>query len=203
MDKNTQQKPCNKCYIIKALDQFQKDPRNKDGLQGICTECRKIKKQEIHAQRLSGLNITPVDHKVCNKCGADKPISEYFADAGISDGHATICKQCKTEKSLEWRETNRERYNLGMREYRKKHSTKMRLQRYDLTEEQYTKMLEQQDHKCKICQCHPKGKRPLAVDHHHDTGTVRGLLCYGCNRAIAILDKPELLKKAMIYLSQD
>lgn len=51
---------------------------------------------------------------------------------------------------------------------------------YGLTPEQYDALLRRQDGKCAICRARPKSKR-LAVDHNHDTGEVRGLLCSRCN----------------------
>lgn len=58
---------------------------------------------------------------------------------------------------------------------------------YDLTPEQYDALLAWQHGRCYMCQRLPRSKR-LAVDHDHNTGAVRGLLCAdderGCNRAI-------------------
>lgn len=43
--------------------------------------------------------------------------------------------------------------------------------------------------------------KPLAVDHDHVTGAVRGLLCKGCNTGIGLLrEDPMLLRAAARYL---
>lgn len=61
-------------------------------------------------------------------------------------------------------------------------------------------MLAAQGGGCAICgkQC-PTG-RALAVDHDHDTGEIRGLLCYKHNTALGLLDSIELLTAAISYL---
>ena len=56
-------------------------------------------------------------------------------------------------------------------------------QRYGITLEQYEQLLVKQEGVCSICHRVPRTK-PLAVDHDHKTGTVRGLLCLWCNRAL-------------------
>ena len=64
-------------------------------------------------------------------------------------------------------------------------------------------MLADQHHGCKICGISPEeyGKN-LSVDHCHDTGKIRGLLCSGCNAALGLL-KEDLgtFRKAMQYLT--
>ncbi len=52
--------------------------------------------------------------------------------------------------------------------------------RYGITVEQYDAMLRQQNGLCAICGRAPKRFR-LAVDHDHETGEIRGLLCTRCN----------------------
>ena len=47
---------------------------------------------------------------------------------------------------------------------------------------EYARLLEKQKGKCAICDTYPKKKR-LAVDHDHETGQIRGLLCGTCNRS--------------------
>lgn len=48
---------------------------------------------------------------------------------------------------------------------------------------QYARMLAEQEGRCAICRRRPIRRR-LAVDHDHNTGRVRGLLCYTCNHEV-------------------
>jgi hypothetical protein len=58
----------------------------------------------------------------------------------------------------------------------------VKLRKYNLTQQDYNKMLEAQGGKCKVCREHgPLNGRSLDVDHDHKTGRVRGLLCPRCN----------------------
>lgn len=74
---------------------------------------------------------------------------------------------------------------------------------YGITNEQYDAMFEDQQGRCAICGTDkPTGKwKCFAVDHNHETGAVRALLCNECNRGIGLLkDSAELLRKAAEYL---
>lgn len=77
---------------------------------------------------------------------------------------------------------------------------------YGITLADYTKMLEQQEHKCAICDgpgFKMKGQHNvlLVVDHDHETGDVRGLLCHNCNRALGLLqDSTKVVGSALSYL---
>lgn len=48
-------------------------------------------------------------------------------------------------------------------------------------------MLAAQQGRCAICGREPRSGKHLHVDHDHDTGRVRGLLCFSCNAAIGQL----------------
>jgi Autographiviridae endonuclease VII len=62
-------------------------------------------------------------------------------------------------------------------------------------------MLKQQRGKCAICKTEPYELKRLSVDHCHEAGKVRGLLCVKCNAALALLGGDlVLLKKAIAYL---
>jgi len=57
-----------------------------------------------------------------------------------------------------------------------------------------------QDRRCAIC----KKAKQLVVDHNHDTGKIRGLLCHTCNRGLGLFsDSAEVLLKAAYYLEEN
>lgn len=72
---------------------------------------------------------------------------------------------------------------------------------FGLTWEEYDFLLTTQDHRCAICNGHPR-RYMLAVDHDHRTGEIRGLLCIRCNQRLlgAANDDPARLRKAADYL---
>ena len=65
-------------------------------------------------------------------------------------------------------------------------------------------MFEEQNRCCKICGIHRNNlKSSLHVDHNHNTGKIRGLLCHKCNRGIGYLnDDINLLTKVIDYLKK-
>lgn len=77
-----------------------------------------------------------------------------------------------------------------------------------MTLRQYQEMWERQGGKCAICRdeivhkaAFEKGRGIACVDHDHETGKVRGLLCHHCNRALGTFgDNVEGLKRALAYL---
>lgn len=78
--------------------------------------------------------------------------------------------------------------------------------KYGITEEDYERMLTEQEGKCGICfRTEPTGRwKRLAVDHDHQTGKIRGLLCDKCNRGMGLLeDSIELLENAVKYLKDN
>jgi len=70
-----------------------------------------------------------------------------------------------------------------------------------VTPEQYADMLEAQGGVCALCGGTDPDRR-LAVDHCHETGAVRGLLCFACNTGIGKLgDTAEALYRAWQYVA--
>jgi hypothetical protein len=148
--------------------------------------------------------------KVCTKCQERKPITDYHNSKRSKDGLFWHCKICCRKRHTDWAENNREH----MKEYRQnwndqnpEYGRRYTLQKYDLTVDQYNNMLTEQVGVCKICgqpetSVSRGALRSLSVDHCHDTGKVRGLLCYRCNTSIGRMnDDPDLLQKAVDYLT--
>ena len=70
---------------------------------------------------------------------------------------------------------------------------------YGISHKELTSMLVSQDNKCAICR--EEFTDTPCVDHNHNIGAIRGLLCRGCNTKIAIFDNALLLESAAKYLS--
>jgi hypothetical protein len=101
------------------------------------------------------------------------------------------------EKAAEWRERNRDRARyLDFR----KHVVR----KYGITMEQYEQFVAEHDNRCAICGSRQsRGHERLCVDHCHDTGEIRGLLCHRCNTAIGLfLSDHSLLEAAAFYLDR-
>jgi Recombination endonuclease VII len=125
-----------------------------------------------------------------------------------------FCKQCY--KSLwkrsdpnrnKWRSfgTGRERALERHREYYSSHKREekdSRLRRtYGITLEDYEHLLEQQNFQCYFCEVVHSDKKPLHVDHDHETNRIRGLLCLSHNQAIAKFgDSPAGVTNLLQYL---
>lgn len=149
--------------------------------------------------------------KKCSKCGVIKTLELFKLDSRRKDGYSSHCKQCAQQKSLEWRQNNRDKFNNIAKNYklrnpekhrdRNRSSTYKRL--YGLDLDQYNQLLSKQNNCCAVCRQHQSTfNKALAVDHSHATGEVRGLLCDSCNRALGLVrDSIEVLKSMVKYLS--
>ena len=137
--------------------------------------------------------------KTCTKCKVEKPITEYIKRKGYKDGIFSWCKDCHREYDRTWRKNMEP---TKKKETGRKNKLK---QSYGITVEQYNEMLKAQNHKCAICEKDETEvhRNRLFVDHCHNTGEIRGLLCNNCNTAIGHLkDSVEITLKAATYLTR-
>lgn len=94
--------------------------------------------------------------------------------------------------SKAWRAKNREAIRIGKI-----------LKNYKISLEEYQALLIRSGGHCEICGAEGGTTRTkhLFVDHNHQNGAVRGLLCQSCNQGLGFLrDDPEILRKAILYL---
>ncbi len=108
-----------------------------------------------------------------------------------------------------WRAKNRDYAKARAAAWAKKNPEKTldmyrrkRAKQFGLTLEQYDAMHSSQKGCCAICQRHESNfKRRLAIDHDHESGNVRQLLCIKCNVIIGHTgDSIEILEAAIAYL---
>lgn len=152
--------------------------------------------------------------KTCRSCGETKPGAEFARDRSKPDGCDTRCRPCAAESMRRYRLEHPDRVRATKRRTYQKNYPKVREYRlkrlYGLTRSEYDALLAAQSGRCKICgrtETHTSNGgdavRELAVDHCHDTGQVRGLLCGRCNSAIGLLGHDEeLLLAAVRYLRE-
>jgi hypothetical protein len=156
----------------------------------------------------------------CTDCDLPKPESEF---AHHSRGQRKkVCKVCAAARLRAWREANKDHVREYHREYQNRpdqlekrraynrdryHQDPLRAREnklrkaFGISLTEYDQMLEAQGGVCAICHKACKSGRELAVDHDHETGEVRALLCMNCNRAIGWLqDNPDLVMAAADYL---
>ena len=72
--------------------------------------------------------------------------------------------------------------------------------RFKLTPEKFDKLLQDQQYSCAICKTQ-LSESELQVDHCHNSGKIRGLLCFSCNLSLGMFkDNIQLLYQAVEYL---
>lgn len=123
------------------------------------------------------------------------------------------CRTCGPDVPLVWRRRTNRAYwecRVGRRASRGKRGGSINpvttrryhlKKKFGITPAEYDALLASQNGGCAICGQQCPTNRNLAVDHDHETGRIRGLLCNPCNRAVGLLrDDPDLLAKAAQYL---
>lgn len=163
--------------------------------------------------------------KQCSKCGELKLLSAFYKMPEMRDGHRNDCKACNLAakaaryranpaparaRTQRWRVENPERYSATQAAFRAsggkaRADRKSHLKRkFGMTPEQYDEMLLAQGGGCGICRRSPRPDISLHVDHDHETGRIRGLLCFRCNNSLGDLeDDPALLWAALRYLEPE
>lgn len=146
-----------------------------------------------------------METKICRECQEDLPLVDFYA--GSSGKPVMDCKSCYNRKSVERHRADRaknpekwkRRWASRQRDPRKVKSYNL-MSRFGFDIETYDEILDIQGGGCAICGQQDEDEY-LHVDHDHETGRVRGLLCGPCNRGLGLFaDSQERLVKAAGYL---
>ncbi|WP_107098074.1 endonuclease VII domain-containing protein [Streptomyces atriruber] len=175
-------KRCAGCERVLAKVCFAADRNRRDGLQTRCRECVAEYSAAHYRRRRAALGKTvrekvevPPGHKLCRTCGEVKAHGEWHRNATASDGLSTRCKACRAVQ--------------GRAGHLKR--------QYGMTEAERDELVASQKGLCVICLSAPA----IHMDHCHETGKVRGVLCFNCNSAIGKLgDDPDTVRRAAAYL---
>ena len=124
-----------------------------------------------------------LERKVCRICTIEKPKSDFqFFQKKTKKYPRPFCRDCKSLGNFEWDLWKNYRIRLP----------------------DYQALYEAQKGNCACCGIPESDfKRQLHVDHDHETGKVRGLLCTQCNPGIGYFqDSIERLEMAIKYLKK-
>jgi hypothetical protein len=175
--------------------------RDSKGRRRWLTRCECGTEIEVLAHQLGSGNATScgcsrrwedTGTKRCSMCRETKSSSAFGQNRRRHDGLSTYCLPCKADEQRARNAVNPEKAQAAGRRSRFK-------VKYGLTVEQVAEMVRVRDGRCDLC----SRAAVLHVDHDHESGQVRGLLCGPCNRALGCLgDNLEGVLQAVEYLKR-
>ena len=129
--------------------------------------------------------------KTCPTCKESKPVQDYWKGQ-------YSCIPCTKEK---------QKNRWASRSPKKRLHQHLKY-KYGVTEEQLMKTLKEQNNACAICEetlpdllVYENRRRGYAIDHNHDSGKFRGVLCTNCNSLLGMAkDNKSILQAAINYL---
>lgn len=152
--------------------------------------------------------------KTCNDCEETKSVEEFgwvtISSKNPYRKRANRCREC----AARWRREDRKKKPDVYRAQNKRYASKSPKRRrdyflrktYGISLEEYEALAESQMGRCAICGEKPSGEgnnKVLHVDHCHETGNNRELLCSKCNTGIGqFMEDVEVMKKAIAYLER-
>lgn len=198
-----QTKRCTKCGVVKDASKFHRRKASSDGLAPRCKICNSAHNAEMNYSR----SKLP---KKCTKCGIVRAASEFYAARAILSGLTSTCKKCRVGNYPRSKSpkkcTKCEAVKSATEFYTRKASldgllswckicdaAKRKLRAYGVAPETHLLMLESQNYAC-ICGKPVTMSDP--IDHCHETGRVRNILCANCNCTLGYTDdNPSTLRK--------
>lgn len=122
-----------------------------------------------------------MQNKECTQCQVVLPATKtfFYANKSHKDGLLSECKVCHKARRIAYNHTKAGRRATRSADYRK---------HYGITIEDFERMEDKQGGRCAICG-RSSARRKLDVDHNHETGQVRQLLCQRCNVTLGWLER--------------
>lgn len=142
--------------------------------------------------------------KRCPRCGETKARTAFYPR-----GHklSSYCKPCHIETASDWAKANRESRREYNREWARQNPDKVKASKrkttYGISEDDYAALRLAQNAKCAACHDTLQGGRREAIDHSHESGVVRGILCCWCNKALGhAKENADRLRALASYVEQ-
>jgi hypothetical protein len=137
--------------------------------------------------------------KECSKCHEIKESSEFYTEkGGKRKGYLTSwCKKCSAKRSKEYYSKNKEKAKAAHKKWANENKDKVAFTKaksaYGISKEEYDSLKKV----CVIC----GNTINLKIDHSHQSGRIRGMLCDNCNKGLGFFkDNPTLLLRASDYI---
>jgi hypothetical protein len=152
----------------------------------VCVSCRRERKRiymAAHGRKWRAAN--PQRNAASSRAGyLRRKASGLCQNCGkivVEQGRAT-CAPCRNKRKQYYPKAQETRF----------------MNKYGLTPEQVRAQTERQDSLCGIC----RGAMPIPhIDHDHETGAFRGMLCGPCNQTLGLMkDDPQRFLNAARYL---
>jgi hypothetical protein len=141
--------------------------------------------------------ISQCTGKVCRTCNETKDLEDFYRKNSSKDGRESSCISCRRKQMSA---ADKKRYQAAAR----RDSHLMRT--YIINQSIYDHILLMQDGHCALCPATESGRKDdkhLIVDHDHETGDVRGLVCHHCNIMLGgAKDNTTTLQNAISYLAK-
>lgn len=193
---NGTHKRCLDCDEVKPLADFPPAKRRLDGRTSYCRPCMNKRSLASRRKKLAeqGRSITPRrdvpdGQRWCPDCESFKALEEFPANRSGRNGRGGYCKPCHNART----HANRVKNHGSTRDFHLR-------RRYGINSVDYDRILAEQGGLC--AGCHKVA--PAHVDHDHETGKVRGLLCFNCNQALGNLrDDLQVIDSLGTYLSRN
>jgi hypothetical protein len=187
-------KTCSVCLIEKIRSDFPKTGAE-------CKACKSLRAKKYNEDNADTLKIKKHAYYEANKEERKADARSYYYE-NKEDILAKVAarytpEELKVKSAIQYQKHRPKRLQYAKDTYS---PDARRLKKYGLTKEAFDGLMALQDRRCAGCLT-SFDETKLCVDHDHETGAVRGLLCGTCNRAAGLVkDNPENLERLAAYL---